>query len=187
MSCHDFESAARERSFPLDAEPPDETFDETDTLARWLERRLDETTDWLLDEARLYGLTVNDPAALLAERPGAARFCLLDRGYPYDVLDGPASLLAANFDAVGLVNLGWSAPLEDRGSIIERPSRHPARRRVRIVTVARIDPSPRHSIVATAIRDRATGEVTSVRGGEGRIVEGICRLAAESLAMRLAA
>ena len=172
-----------EHSGPDAPHPP--ATDPTAQLATWLERRLDETTDWNLDEARLYGVTVRDPELVGEDADGAARFALLDRGYPYDVVEGPASLLAGNFDAVALLTLGWQSPLDDPLAPI-RPSRHPRRERVRIVSVVRIDPVPEACALATAIRVRGGSARVHPDGG-GRMAEALRNLAAEALAHRLVA
>lgn len=155
--------------------------DPTALLAEWLERRLDATTDWCLDEARLYGVTIRDQAGLVDDDDGAARYCLLDRGYPYDVVEGPAVMLGANFDALALLTFGWQAPMPPTGEPEEvRPSRHPARQRVRIVALVRIDPTPDVSALSTVLRLRSTGAVQVVADGEGRMADAMRCLAAEA-------
>jgi len=174
-----------EHSGPLAPVPP--ATDATSRLAEWLEHRLDQTTDWNLDEARLYGVTVRDAGRLAAESPdadGAARFSLLDRGFPYDVVEGPAALLAGNFDAVALLTLGWQSPLDDPEAPT-RPSRHPKRQRVRIVSVVLIEPVPGAAVLATAIRAR--GAAVQIHAeGNGRMADAMRNLAAEAVALRLA-
>lgn len=160
--------------------------DPTAVLAGWLERRLDQTTDWTLDEARLYGVTLREADLLATDAPHAARYCLLDRGYPYDVIDGPASLLAANFDAVALVTLGWQSPLDDAAGSPVRPSRHPKRERVRVVSVARIEPTADAAALATAVRVRGAASADLHVEGAGRMADALRNLAAEALAGLLA-
>ncbi len=170
-----------EHSGPAAPSAPPVT-DATALLAAWLERRLDQTTDWALDEARLYGVTLRDPDAIADDADHAARYTLLDRGYPYDVVDGPASLLAANFDAVALVTLGWQAPLLDHAGEAIRPSRHPRRERVRIVSIARIEPCTDAAALATAVRTRGRQVVDLHIDGPGRMADALRHLAAEALA-----
>ncbi len=169
----------------LDLETPDAgrpRLDATSQLATWIERRLDATTDWSLDEARLYGVTVRDEALLASDDDGAARFCLLDRGYPYDIVEGPAALLGASFDAFALLTLGWQAPIDD--GCAPRPSRHPARERVRVVAVVALDPRPGVPVLATAVRARSTSAVFSVADGDGRMADALRCLAADAVASR---
>lgn len=166
---------------------PIESADSTALLAAWMERRIDETTEWSLAEARLYGLTVRDRDRLADDAPDAARFCLLDRGYPYDVVEGPATVLAANFDAVALLTLGWQAPMGPDGQPFVRPSRHPDRVRVRIVSVVLIDPVVDAASLATALRIQGASRPSVVVDGGGAMVEAMLGLAAEALATRLVA
>ena len=51
---------------------PADPADCTALLATWLERRLDSTTSWELDEARLYGITIRDGALLVEDADTAA-------------------------------------------------------------------------------------------------------------------
>ena len=75
-------------------------------LARWFGRQL---ADWLPhpEMARLYGLTINDADLVRDGRDGAARFIAIADGDPYELLEGPARLVADNYDAIALVALGW--------------------------------------------------------------------------------
>lgn len=170
-------------SLDLEHSAPSAPIDSTTLLVAWLERRLDATTDWLLDEARLYGVTVRDPDALLVDGDAAARFCLLDRGYPYDIVDGPAVHLAANFDAVAVLTLGWQAPYDPASPDNARPGRHPRRVRVRVVSLVRIDPVPDSVSVATAVRVRGQSEAGIHPEGAGQMIEAMRNLAAEALAV----
>lgn len=163
-----------------ETDPP--RLDTTSLLAAWIERRLDATTDWFLDEARLYGVTVRDEAALAGDDDAAARYCLLDRGYPYDIVDGPAALLGANFDAFALLTLGWQAPID--GPCPSRPSKHPARERVRVVAVVVLDPHPGVPVLATAVRSRSTAAVMVTAEGDGRMADALRCLAADAAASR---
>lgn len=173
----------RTATVPLPAPGPAPE-DPTGALARWVELRLHETTPWELDEARLYGVAVVDDDGVATGAPGAVRLSLLDRGYPYDVVEGAGSLLAACFDAVALVTLGWQSPIEEQDGAVVRPSRHPRRERVRIVAVARIEPTPFAASLATAVRVRHADEVCVHVDGGGRMADALRNLAAEALAGR---
>lgn len=171
-------------SLAVDHSAPPAPLDPTSLLVAWLERRLHATTDWLLDEARLYGVTLRDADLLGDDADTAARFCLLDRGYPYDLLEGPSVQLAHHFDAVALLTLGWQAPYDPESEVGIRPSRHPHRVRVRVVALVRIDPEPGAAAVASAVRTDAGDAVVIRSDGGGAIVDALRNLAAEAIAVR---
>ena len=107
-------------------------------IARWLERRIDATLGFHLAAARLYGVVVNDAFALAGEpaEEGAARSSFLgEHRNAYALLDGSLGVLARSFDAAAIVTCGWAAPMLSDGTMTHRPSRHPTRRRVRVVGV----------------------------------------------------
>ena len=133
----------------------------------WLERRLDMTLGFHLPDARMYGIVVVDPSALHDEREhGAARCSFIDEGRDiYDLIGGAPGVYARSFDAAAVVTTGWAAPLDDDGSLPVRASRHPARRRVRVVaavsddgvaSVIRFEDDPEHFV---AERGRGIGDV----------------------------
>lgn len=108
-------------------------------LVSAVEERLHHMLDTFhLDAARLYGVTVIDPAALAAhcdagDDDAAFRLSALSE-HPdiYDLLTEPASALGRMFDAVVVVTTGWAAPLGPDGEPEGPPSLSPARRRVRL-------------------------------------------------------
>jgi hypothetical protein len=51
------------------------------------------------------------------------------------MLTGTMGVLARSFDAAIVVTCGWAAPMLEDGTMTHRPSRHPTRRRVRVVAV----------------------------------------------------
>jgi len=57
----------------------------------------------------------------------------------YELLDRPASELSSTFTTFALVTTGRAAPLNDDGGVDGAPSKHPMRRRVRLVITANID------------------------------------------------
>lgn len=108
----------------------------TVNIATWLERRLDMSLGYELAAARLYGIVVNDPLGLLDDLGQAARTSFIDEASDaYDLLAGSSAVLARSFDAAAIVTVGWAAPTTDGAEVDLEPSRHPHRRRVRIVTV----------------------------------------------------
>ncbi|MGD9703218.1 MAG: hypothetical protein AB7Q42_10780 [Acidimicrobiia bacterium] len=91
--------------------------------------------------ARLFGLTVTDPAAVPLGDDGAVRFVAVAEGEAYELARAVAPLAIHHHDALALVTEGWAAPLPAAGddgepAPIVRPSRDPERRRVRVTTVA---------------------------------------------------
>src|SRR5262245_49681380 len=93
-----------------------------------------------LPASRLYGIVVNDAAALHDECAAAARSSFIgeDRD-AYALIGGASGVLARSFDAAAIVTSGWAAPLNATGGLDERPKRHPARRRVRAVVAVSDD------------------------------------------------
>ena len=79
------------------------------------------TEHWMTN-AILYGVTEDGSYLELDRAPDI--YDLLDRDYPYH-------------DIVGLAvhTTGWAAPLNADGEVDGRPSKHPERRRVALVTV----------------------------------------------------
>lgn len=164
-------------------------------LAQWFERRVDATVDFDLPASRLYGLVLNDPHLLADERLGrtAARASFVAEDVDvYRLIDGPAGVIARSFDAAAVVSSGWAAPTQD-GQI--PPSRHPERRRLRVVavvsdagvrSVTRFADSPSAPVVMT---ERGAGGVIDTlealwfgdpfallgRGGQGRSASRSCR------------
>ena len=139
-------------------------------IAVWLERRLDVTLGFHLPAARLYGVVVNDASRLADDDSqgggGAARSSFIEeRGDAYALLGGSAGVLVRSFDAAAIVTTGWAAPLGEDGTMTERASRHPMRRRVRAVAVVddngvasviRFEDDPTHMILQA---ERGTGDI----------------------------
>jgi hypothetical protein len=116
------------------------------SIARYVEAQLhsclpDAVPDPFHLDARIYGLTIHDPAGVLDDRPGALRqTCLGEARSVYDLLDGAAGIMARLYDAAAVLTTGWAAPLPPsaRGDWVDeadRPSRHPERRRIRLLVV----------------------------------------------------
>ena len=82
-----------------------------------------------LSSARLYGVTLGGEEgimlSLLSEHPDV-----------YDLLESRKAKLALAFDYIGVVTVGWAAPLNEDGSIDGTPSQHAERRRVRLMVIA---------------------------------------------------
>lgn len=94
-------------------------------LARWFDRRLDDTDTGLFAAPRWYGLEVIDAEALQLARPDAVRAVYLgDSGFD-------AMISADRFDAVAEVRFRWLLP----GRTPSRPGAWPTRRRARTVEV----------------------------------------------------
>ncbi len=125
------------------------------TLARWLDNRLhapgasrdDDVVEPDLDAtvdphgARLFGLVILDREGASSGNDGAVRFVAVAEGEAYELVRTVAPLAMHHHEALALVTEGWAAPLppagdEDAPPSLVRPSRHPARRRVRVTTVA---------------------------------------------------
>ena len=88
-----------------------------------------------LRRARLYGITVVDPTAVREHADGALRITFLaEHADVYELLDSPAGAAVRAFDAAVVLTSGWAAPV-DEGAPETPPSRHPGRRRVRLVVV----------------------------------------------------
>ena len=122
-------------------------------LARWLDTRLrapgetdpadPESGDSAAPHAaaRLFGLVVTDRDGASAGDDGTVRFVAVAEGEAYELVRTVAPLAIHHHEALALVTEGWAAPLppsgdEDANPSLLRPSRHPARRRVRVTTVA---------------------------------------------------
>ena len=88
-----------------------------------------------LSAARLYGITVVDPEGIPAKADGSLRITFLaEHADVYELLDAPTSAISKMFDAAVVLTCGWAAPLDDDDEPSDlAPSRHPRRRRVRLV------------------------------------------------------
>lgn len=110
-------------------------------LARWFDARLhdclpDAVPDPFSFQARLYGLTMAVGDGPDVDLDAVVRQSWLgEAGSVYDLIDGPLGALARLFDAAVVVTTGWAAPLPTSPGEVQRPSRHPERRRVRLVVV----------------------------------------------------
>lgn len=113
-----------------------------------------------LDRARLYG--VNCSGADCTEEALQLSF-VLEHGDIYQLLDTPESTCARMFDAAALVTCGWAAPIADGETEPDAaPSRHPQRRRVRLVVVVG------DSGVASVLRFADDAETPILDAGEAR-------------------
>lgn len=152
-------------------------------LARVLDTRLHVTLDapFHLPTARLYGFTVLDPAGLEGRATGddAVRTTFVgEEPDPYSLVAGPLGWFVTSFDAAGLVTTGWAAPLQPerdaagRLTTGVRPSRHPGRTRIRIVTVVG------DAGIATVLRraDDPDAPVALGERGEGELVDALERM-----------
>ena len=89
-----------------------------------------------LKRARLYGISVVDPAGIDANADGALRISFLaEHGDVYELLESRGSSIACMFDAAAVLTCGWAAPVDDENESDVPPSVHPRRRRVRLVVV----------------------------------------------------
>lgn len=92
-------------------------------------------SDFDLKRARLYGISVVDPAGVERNADGALRISFLaEHGDVYELLDSTRSGVARMFDAAAVLTCGWAAPVDDAEDDLP-PSAHPRRRRVRLVVV----------------------------------------------------
>jgi hypothetical protein len=102
-------------------------------LATLVEARIHESlggdeSNFDLSCARLYGVNFRGDDLQLS--------FVLEHGDIYQLLEVPESACARMFDAAALVTCGWAAPIAEGSSEPdEAPSRHPERRRVRLVIV----------------------------------------------------
>jgi hypothetical protein len=101
---------------------------------------------------------------------GDGRFALVDQGDPYRMLEVFSMLPGETFAALALVCSGWAAPMGEG-----RPSRHPARERIRSVTAV------------TAAGDgltllRRRGKEPELLGGGGGALFDAMKVAAATLA-----
>ena len=113
-----------------------------------------------LDRARLYG--VNCPTADCTDENLQLSF-VLEHGDIYQLLDTPESSCARMFDAAALVTCGWAAPIaEDSNEPDAAPSKHPQRRRVRLVVVVG------DSGVASVLRFQDEPDAPILDAGEAR-------------------
>lgn len=131
-------------------------------LARWLDARLtfDPHHRERAEPARLIGIGVLDSAGVLDGAEGAVRFVAIAEGEPYELAGPVAAVAIEHHDAIALVTYGWGAPLPGPGVDAPNPSRHPERRRVRVVTAAL-----ESGAVACALRWSAT-DATALDPGE---------------------
>lgn len=89
-----------------------------------------------LKRARLYGISVVDPAGIDANADGALRISFLaEHGDVYELLESRGTSIARMFDAAAVLTCGWAAPVDDENESDVPPSVHPRRRRVRLVVV----------------------------------------------------
>lgn len=111
-------------------------FDTPLTLASCVERSLHLSLDGFdHHQARLYGVTVVDEEAAKQQQDGSLRITFLaEHGDVYELLEAPTSSVVRMFDAAAVLTSGWAAPIDD-GEDGVAPSRHPERRRVRLLVV----------------------------------------------------
>ncbi len=130
-------------------------------LARWLGRQLAEWSP-CPPAARLYGVTVNDPEGVADDRPGAARFIAVADGDPYELLAlaGPGTV--EQYDALGLVALGWAH---------RRVGCRPVLRLVMVVVVVGWSGAP-----AFHVRDLANGEEIEPGEATGELAAAAARV-----------
>lgn len=104
-------------------------------IAALLDRRMHDTLDtpFELARARLYGVSLLEPGPQWSV-DGARVVFVGDRLDAYTLVSGPEAVLVRGFDAAVVVTTGWGAPLDALlGSDgVDRPSRHPARYRMRL-------------------------------------------------------
>ena len=110
-------------------------------LAKCVESSLHSSLDGFdLPRARLYGVSIVDADGVRSNHNGALRISFLaEHGDVYELLDAPSSAIARMFDAAVVLTCGWAAPIDrDESPVSEDesevpPSKHPQRRRVRLV------------------------------------------------------
>jgi len=144
--------------------------DTTLNIALWLERRLDMSLGFHFPAARLYGIVLNDPLGLPHDTAQAARSSFIDESDDvYELMAGSAGVLVRSFDVLTVVTAGWAAPMADDGSMAQRASRHPLRRRVRAVAVVSDDG------VASLIRFEDDPEelIAQTTSGSGLMVDAL--------------
>ena len=108
-----------------------------------------------LSKARLYGINFRGDDLQLS--------FVLEHGDIYQLLEVPESACARMFDAAAMVTCGWAAPIaEGHDEPDAAPSRHPERRRVRLVIVVG------DSGVASVLRFRDDAETPILDAGEAR-------------------
>jgi hypothetical protein len=142
-------------------------------IARCLDERLheclvDAEADPFAFRARLYGILIDDHDAVRRGAGGFRHQFLADAGSVYELIEGPAGPLARVFDAAAVVTTGWAAPSEPGGFAHTAPSRHPERRRVRVLVV--VDDEGVGSVLRFG--DDPDEPIVEA-GGEGRLAEAI--------------
>lgn len=113
------------------------------TLATCVEHSLHLSLDGFdQPRARLYGISIVDEEAAARNVDGALRITFLaEHGDVYELLEAQTSAIVRMFDAAVVLTCGWAAPIgddedtSDDNDMSVPPSRHPERRRVRLVVV----------------------------------------------------
>lgn len=142
-------------------------------LAVWFEARLheclpDAVPDPFDFHARIYGLTTSAAEGQDGCLDAVRQSWLGEAHSVYDLVDGPLGALARLFDAAVVVTTGWAAPLPTGPDDVQRPSRHPQRRRIRMVVV--IDDSG----LGSALRfSDDPAEVITTDDGRGELADAL--------------
>lgn len=113
-------------------------------------------------KAQLWGLTISNEFVLAHEH-----------GDIYELLNSKAAVSAAQqYDAIGIMSLGWAAPVADDGDDETPPSFHPRRRRVRLLICANIKG------VASVLRfsDKPDEVITDEGNAVGALAEAVQEL-----------
>jgi len=143
------------------------------TLATCVEHSLHLSLDGFDEhQARLYGVSVVSEEAAKSQEDGALRITFLaEHGDVYELLEAPTSSVVRMFDAAAVLTSGWAAPISDEGSDTP-PSRHPERRRVRLVVVVCDDG------VASVLRfaDTPDDVITDAGAARGSLADAVTHL-----------
>ena len=81
------------------------------------------------DKARFFGLALDENNVLVAKQ-------LAEHGDIYDMIDGihdDKIVENSSFQYYAFITYGWAAPLNENGEPDGQPSKHPQKRRVRLV------------------------------------------------------
>ena len=116
-----------------------------------------------LKSSRLYGVTITDD--------DEAKLTLISKHADvYELLERASRKVAKSYDFTAVVTTGWAAPLLPDGEVAPiQPSKHPEKRRVRLVIVA----SPVDVVSVLRFADEPDDTITDEGGATGSLNDAI--------------